>query len=459
MARAFKSAEAARDAARAFGMEVVRPAGIELDRLQDPADVIAKESVLWRVFRAFREEGFHRCMLPKAFGGIAEKLPPMAWHLMSEQLGYADAGLAISLAAQSMPFALCVLSPDREVRNWARAYAHDLDAEMIGCWAITEPDHGSDWVLGSTEAGADARWAPSLRAAKVGDEYVLNGQKSAWVSNGTIATHAVLHVGLDASRGMHGAGLAFCPLDLPGISKGKPLDKVGQRPLNQGEIFFSDVQLPGKYMMIGTPGLTAIGPYARRFLGVANNETGIIMAGLARAAFDEALAYARDGARGGRPLLEEQRIRIKLFEMFTKVESASALAHRAGRHFDDAGRRRFVARMLASRLGYAVAGKSIRFFVDHYERLSRIERVRSFIDRATQSERAQATARLDLLGIASKIACTETSFQVASDAMQILGEDGLSPEYPIEKMFRDARASMIEDGTNETLALAGAGGL
>jgi alkylation response protein AidB-like acyl-CoA dehydrogenase len=212
-------------------------------------------------------------------------------------------------------------------------------------------------------------------------------------------------------------------------------------------------------MMIGTPGLTALGPFARRFLGAANNETGIIMAGLARAAFDEALAYARDGARAGRPLLEDQRIRIKLFDMFTRVESASALAHRAGRHFDGAARRGIVARMLASRLGYAIAGKGIRLFVDHYERLSRIERVRSFIELTTQSERAQATARLDLLGIASKIACTETSFQVASDAMQILGEDGLSPEYPIEKMFRDARASTIEDGANEMLALAGAGGL
>jgi alkylation response protein AidB-like acyl-CoA dehydrogenase len=145
--------------------------------------------------------------------------------------------------------------------------------------------------------------------------------------------------------------------------------------------------------------------------------------------------------------------------MFIQVESASALAHRAGRHFDGAVRRGIVARMLGSRLGYAIAGRAIRLFVDHYERLNRMERVRKFIERTTQSERAQATARLDLLGIASKIACSETAFQVASDAMQILGEDGLSPEYPIEKMFRDARASTIEDGANEMLALAGAAGL
>ena len=91
---------------------------------------------------------------------------------------------------------------------------------MIGCWAITEPDHGSDWILG----GNDPQCGPSVKAVLKGDEYILNGEKSAWVSNGTIATHATLHVSLDPSRGMQGQGLAIIPLNLPGISRGKPLD-------------------------------------------------------------------------------------------------------------------------------------------------------------------------------------------------------------------------------------------
>jgi alkylation response protein AidB-like acyl-CoA dehydrogenase len=75
-------------------------------------------------------------------------------------------------------------------------------------------------------------------------EWVLNGQKSAWVSNGTIATHALMNVGIDASRGMAGGGFCIVPLGLPGVSRGKPLDKLGQRALNQGQIFLDNVRIP-----------------------------------------------------------------------------------------------------------------------------------------------------------------------------------------------------------------------
>ena len=102
----------------------------------------------------------------------------------------------------------------------------------MGCWAISEPDHGTDYMIDV----ADPAISPSVKGMLKGDEYIVNGQKAAWVSNGTIATHAVLHVGLDPSKGMKGQGLAIIPLDLPGISRAKPLDKIGQRPLNQGEI-------------------------------------------------------------------------------------------------------------------------------------------------------------------------------------------------------------------------------
>lgn len=89
-----------------------------------------------------------------------------------------------------------------------------------------------------------------MKAVLKGDEYIINGEKSAWVSNGTIATHALLHVSLDFSRGMRGQGLAIVPLDLPGVSRGKPLDKLGQRPLNQGSIVFDEVRLSKEYMVI-----------------------------------------------------------------------------------------------------------------------------------------------------------------------------------------------------------------
>ena len=84
-----------------------------------------------------------------------------------------------------------------------------------------------------------------LYAEQQGDEWIIRGQKSSWVSNGTIATHAMVHMGMDRSNGTSSA-IAFVPLDLPGVSKGKPLDKLGQRALNQGEVFFDDVRIPAR---------------------------------------------------------------------------------------------------------------------------------------------------------------------------------------------------------------------
>jgi len=168
-----------RDLVRKFGSEVMRPIGIALDDLHDPADVIAEGSPLWTAFRQYRELGLHRQVLPKAVGGMAEELDPMSALLISEEMGYADAGLAISLGVASMPFAACAMSPAPELQALARAFCEDTAAELIGCWGIIEPDHGTDWVLSGTEAGEDTSIVPSVRAVESGDEYIINGQKAA----------------------------------------------------------------------------------------------------------------------------------------------------------------------------------------------------------------------------------------------------------------------------------------
>ncbi|MBW1709499.1 MAG: acyl-CoA dehydrogenase family protein [Deltaproteobacteria bacterium] len=86
-----------------------------------------------------------------------------------------------------------------------------------------------------------------------GDEYVINGQKAAWVSNGNIAAYASLFLNVDSSKGQEGGGIAVVPLDLPGVTKGKPLEKIGQRDLNQGEIFFDNVRIPKSMMIVQEP--------------------------------------------------------------------------------------------------------------------------------------------------------------------------------------------------------------
>jgi alkylation response protein AidB-like acyl-CoA dehydrogenase len=387
--------KAMRDMVKKFGTDVMRPAGIELDKLHDPADVIAEGSVLWDVFKKHRELGLHKMGIPKALGGMQEEVDPMSRLLIGEEMGYADAGLTISLGVSNMPFDMAALFPNPELQNLAQEYCEDTEGKMIGCWAITEPDHGSDWVIGSD----DPRCGPSVRGVLKGDEYIVNGEKSAWVSDGTIATHAVFHVGLDPSKGMRGQGLAMIPLDLPGISRGKPLDKIGQRPLNQGSIIFEDARIPKEYMVI-TPDSGVMEGAGEAILAAANGGMAVVFAGLAKAAFDEAFDYVKERIQGGVPIIEHQNIKLKIFRMFTMVEAARAATRRMTMY------------------------------------------------NAVSQPPSAAHA------VACKCFSTETAFQVASEAIQILGGYGLTKEYPIEKMFRDARAAMIEDGVNETLSLA-----
>ena len=391
--------KALRAMVKKFGAEVMRPAGIELDKLGDPADVIADGSILWDVFKQFRELGLHTTSFSKSIGGMAEDMDPMMGILLLEEMGYADAGLAISLGVASMPFTFCQFLPVPELQDLARQYVEDKDCKLIGCWGITEPDHGGDWSLG----GDKPECGPSLRGVLKGDEYIINGQKAAWVSNGTIATHSVLHVGLDPSRGMRGQGIAICPLDLPGITRGKPLDKIGQRPLNQGEIFFDDVHLPKEYMiMTPRPASESAGGGGGLFGGggIPMGSMAVMFGGLARAALDEAIKYAKDRIQGGVPIIEHKNIKLKLFEMFMLTESARSLSRRLQLYNTMSG---------SSSMLHTMAGKWMS---------------------------------------------TETAFRVASEAIQIFGGNGLSREYAIEKIFRDARAAMIEDGTNEVLALS-----
>ena len=380
-----------------FSMEVMRPAGIALDKLADPEDVIAKGSVLWDVFTGSRELGLHTMQITKACGGMAEDNDPMATVLIAEQLGYADAGLAISMGVSCMPFNYAAMFPIPEMQQLARDFCNDKEGRMIGCWAITEPDHGTDWSLG----GNNPKCGPSVKAVLKGDEYIINGEKSAWVSNGTIATHALLHVALDPSRGMQGQGLAILPLDLPGISRGKPLDKMGQRPLNQGSIIFEDAKVPKKYMVIPYPDF--INASSGQGLATVNGGMAIVFAGLAKAAYDEAFIYAKQRVQGGVTIFEHSAIKLKLMNMFMKVEAARANARRMAMYN--------LANPLSPSVVHAVAAKCLS---------------------------------------------TETATFVASEAMQIFGGYGLAKEFPIEKMFRDARASMIEDGVNEALAIKAA---
>jgi len=380
------------DQAHKFAEEVMRPAGAQLDRLPDPADVVARDSVLWQVFARFHELGFDALETPDADVSPAQAARLRC--LVNEELGWGDAGLAISLGVAGFHRFFAKLSGRPEL---IERFCHPASRD-IGCWAVTEPDHGSDTLAFDQPHFKDPALRANCIARKDGAEWVIRGQKAAWVSNGTIATVAALFCTIDPSHGFEGGGVALVPLELTGVSRGKPLDKLGQRALNQGEIFFDDVRIPEAWMVVGKE---AYGFVVEQVLAMANAAMGTIFVGTARAAFEHALRYAHERIQGGMPIFRHQSVKARLFKAFTQVEAARALARRVALY------------------------------------------------NATHPPLVQYS-------IASKVFCTQAAFDVASGALQIFGGNGLSREYPIEKLLRDARASMIEDGCNDILSIVGA---
>ena len=385
---------AIRDTCRRFATEVMRPAGIALDRMSAEA-VIARGSPLWDVLEGFKALGFA--------GGASVDDPSLTPEqkallhcIVLEELSAGDVGLFITCG-------LLNIAP-QIARSFGREDLHEFFSKRdeVSCLALTEPGHGSDIVAFTEPSYRDARIKPVLKCRRNGDDYVLNGQKAAWVSGGTLAGSGIVFATFENSPVGLADGVVFLmPFDLPGVSKGKPLEKIGQRALNQGEIFFDNVEVPAQFML-------AQGPEAYPFvwemnLKGANIAMGQQFVGVARAAYELALDYARQWVQGGVPIIQHQNVKSRLFGMFQKLEAARALVRRV-----------------------AIADATLPGGVPF--------------------QHAAATKAL----------ATQTAFEIAHDAIQTLGGNGLTHEYLAEKLFRDARASLIEDGENSMLGLMAA---
>jgi len=380
-----------------FAKEVLRPASLELDKYHDPAEMMNSDLFRSALKKGY-ELGYHTIFIPDTWGGLGTD--PLETHIILEELAWGSVDFAIGIGVSCFPTFFATMVPnDKLAEEIIEPFCANEDASIIGCWAITEPEHGTDTLCPYTPEFENPAITGQLTARLDGDAYIIEGQKSAWVSNGTIATHALAYLTIDPSMGMAGGGICVVPLDLPGVRKGRPLDKMGQRALNQGEIFFDKVRVPREYMLVDPESYSAMLDIT---LSTANAAMGAMFTGVARAAYEEALQYAKQRVQGGQPLFEHQLIKHKLFAMFTKIEAARALSRAA---------------MIYN---YNNTPPNVEY------------------------------------SIASKVFCTQTAYEVASEAIQIFGGNGLAREYPVEKFFRDARAGMIEDGANDSLMITGA---
>ena len=375
------------DAAHRFAENVMRPAGARLDRLSAAA-LIAPDSELWKVLQESAGLGLTMTTLLELPALERARLMMIA----SEELAWGDAGLAGAILVNNFPGMYAAIAGRMDLVAYCDG--------KLGCWGITEPDHGSDMLdaHGSLQAADGDYGRPNCVARIDGDQVVINGQKAAWVSGAMTAQVCALYAHAEIDGKTRPGLVIIVPLDLPGVTRGKPLEKLGLRGLNQGELYFENVVVPSSNIIAGPDDYADM---VYHTLAEANVHVACTAVGIARAAYEHALAYVHTRRAGGRKIAQHQQVQHRLFHMFRKVEAARALVRRVATY--------------------------------------------------------NATAPLPALqgSAAAKVHATQTAFEVASEALQIFGANGMSLEYPMEKLLRDARAMLIADGCNEVLAMKG----
>ncbi len=248
------------------------------------------------------------------------------------------------------------------------------------------------FALSEADAGSDAA-SLKARAVRDGDDWILNGEKM-WVTNGGAAQVVLTMVRTDEAgerRGPRGIGAFVIPTDTPGYTVGKKEDKVGLRGSETVSIAFKDMRL-GPEALLGEPDKGFI--YALSSLEGGRLGVGAQALGIAQAAFDHTVAYAGQRRQFGKPIKDFQGLGFKLADMATRIEASRGLLYRAARAWD--------------------AGRS--------------------------------DMRLSSM---TKLYASETAVWVTSQAINIFGGYGFMKEYPVEKLFRDAKVTEIYEGTSE----------
>jgi butyryl-CoA dehydrogenase len=359
---------------RRFVARDVIPVATELEHRDEyPAAIVA----------AMRDFGLFGTTIPETYGGLGLDL--LTYVGVIEELAYGWMSLSGVLNTHTMCATLIAKfgTPEQKQR-WLPQMA---TGERRGALSLSEPD-----------AGTDTRNI-SCRVARDGDEWVVNGTK-AWVTNGERAGIVAL-----AARTDEGVS-AFVVEKDPGprhggLSVSKNVGKLGYRGIETVEMHYDDHRLPVD-ALIGAPGRGL--PQILSVLEVGRINIAARAVGVARAAFDAALAYAQQRETMGKPIAQHQAIQTKLADMATRLEASRLLTISA-------------------------------------------------------AERKQAGERCDVEAGMAKLFASETAFELATEAMRIHGGVGYTTELPVERYYRDAPLMMIGEGTNEIQRIVIARGL
>jgi alkylation response protein AidB-like acyl-CoA dehydrogenase len=357
-----------RDVCRAFAEREIRPAS----RAVDEADT----EMPWDVWRKAAEVGITTYMLPEQYGG-GGTTDLFTQCLVQEELCWGCSGLGNLICSNGF-FAepLLELGTDEQKRRWLDPMCSD--PEILGAVASTEPGVGSDAASMATTA------------TRVDGGYRLRGQKT-WVSNGGVATYYVVFATTEPGSRHRGITAFVVEKDDEGVAFGQPMRKMGQRAIVNSELFLEDAFLPDDRRLgdegQGFYGLMRTFDRSRVVLGAAAT-------GLARAATEYSVEYAKERVQFGKPIAEHQAVAFRLADMATRVEASRLLVWNAARKID--------------------AG-----------------------------EPAPLEASM------AKLHASEAAMFCTWAAVQTLGGWGYSREYLPEKWMRDAKLEEIEEGTSD----------
>jgi butyryl-CoA dehydrogenase len=357
---------AVQNMAREFAQQEVLPKAAEIDREhRHPAELV----------RRMAELGLLGIAIPEAEGGAG--LDHVSYVLALEEIARACASTAVIMSVNNSLVCdpLHRFGTDAQKRQWLAPLAQ---GKLLGCFALSEPEAGSDAAAQKTTAVRD------------GDHWVLQGTKN-WITNGPVADVCVLFAMNDRAAGHKGITAFVLPMKTPGVRCGTPDDKLGIRGSKSSQIFLDDVRLPADALLgeVGGGFKVAMSTLDGGRIGIAAQALGI-----ARAALEDALAYAQQRRTFGKPIAQHQAIAFKLADMATEIDAARLLALRA----------------------------------------------------AWLKDRGQPYGKEAAM---AKLYASDVANRAAREAVQIFGGNGYVTEFPVERHFRDAKITEIYEGTSE----------
>jgi butyryl-CoA dehydrogenase len=323
--------------ARDFATAEVLPRAAEIDREhRHPTELVARMAEL----------GFLGIAVPDQYGGAG--MDNLGYALAMEEVSRACASTGVIMSVQNSLVCDPIMRYGTEEQK-QRYLVPLASGKLLGCFALSEPEAGSDAAAQTTIARRD------------GDGWILAGVKN-WITNGPVADVCVLFAMSDKSKGHRGISAFIVPMDTAGVRCGPPDDKLGIRGSKSCQIFLDDARLPGD-ALLGVEGKgfnVAMSTLDGGRIGIAAQALGI-----ARAALEDSLDYGRQRRTFGKPIVEHQAIQWKLADMATEIDAARLLVWRAAYLKDSGqpyGQAASMAKLFASDVANRAAREAIQIF-------------------------------------------------------------------------------------------------